>query len=107
MHLAQSWENLPALGQVQGCDHTLLFEPLVDAELVANIPALEYEELLVELLVQLPLPLKGEVRRNDNENALGQTAEFELADQEASHDCLACARIIGEQKAHSRRLQEV
>ena len=53
-----------ALGEVERSDDLLLLQPLVDAELVADVAALEHDELLVELLLQLPLPLEGKVGRD-------------------------------------------
>ena len=85
----------------------LLLQPLVDAELVADVAALEDEELLVELLLQLALPLEGEVGRADDQDALGQAAELQLADEQAGHDRLAGAGVVGQQEADAGELQQV
>ena len=44
------------------------------SELVAQIAALQYQELLVELLYEFALPLESEVGRRNDEDALGETA---------------------------------
>ena len=38
---------------------------------------------VVELLLQLALPLEGEVGRADDQDALGEPPSFELADEQA------------------------
>ena len=58
MNLPQSRQDLRPFGKVQGCDDLVLFYPLVDAELVANVTTFKDQELLVELLFQLALPLE-------------------------------------------------
>ena len=85
----------------------LLLQPLVDAELVADVVALHDEELRVELLLQLPLPLEGEVGRADDQDALGEAAQLQLANEQPRHDRLAGAGIVGEQEAHAGELQQV
>ncbi len=75
------------------------FEPLVDPVLLAHVAASEDLELLVEFLLQLALPLEREIGRTDDEHAIGQAAQLQLADKQPSHDGLAGAGVIGEQKA--------
>ena len=96
-----------ALGEVERGDDPVPLQPLVDAELVADVLALEDEELLVELLLQLALPLEGEVGRADDQDALGEAAQLELADEQARHDGLAGAGIVGQQEADARELEQV
>jgi len=60
-----------------------------------------------ELLIKLALPLEGEVGRTDDQDALGQAAQLKLADQQAGHNGLAGAGVIGQQKAHPPQLQHV
>src|SRR5204863_8567656 len=96
LHLSQTWKDLCPLGEIERGDYPLLLDPLVHAELVADVSAFEHKEFLVELLVKLALPLKGEIRRHDDEDAFGQSAQFELADQEAGHNRLACTSVIRE-----------
>ena len=88
-------------------DDLLLLQPLVDAELVADVAALEHEELLVELLLELALPLEGQVRGADHEDPLGETAQLELAHEKARHDGLAGPGVVGEQEPHRGQFEEV
>ena len=71
VHLAQPRQDVLTLGQVERRDDLLLLHPLIDAELVAQIAALQYQELLVELLYELALPLESEVGRRNDEDAFG------------------------------------
>ena len=96
-----------ALGEVERRDDSVALQPLVHAELVADVLALHDEELRVELLLQLALPLEGEVRRADDQDALGEAAQFELADEQARHDGLARAGVVGQQEPHARELEQV
>ena len=107
LHLAQTGQDLVALGQVQRSDDLLLLHPLVDAELIAQITALEDEELFVELLLELALPLEGEIGRCDDEDPLRKATQLQLADQETRHDRLARARVVGEQEAHPGELEQM
>ena len=85
----------------------LLLQPLVHAELVADVLALHDEELLVELLLQFALPLEGEVRRADDQDALGEAAELQFPDEQAGHDRLAGAGVVGQQEADAGELEQV
>ena len=96
MDLAQSGEDLLSLGQVEGGDDPVLLNPLIHAELVADVLTLEHEELRVELLLELALPLEGEVGRADDQDALGEAAQLELPDQETRHDGLARPGVVGQ-----------
>ena len=107
MDLPQAGQDVVALGQVERGDDLLLLQPLVDPELVADVLALHHQELLVELLLQLALPLEGEVGRADDEDALGQPAQLQLADEQAGHDRLAGAGVVGEEEADAGELEEV
>ena len=107
MDLAQPGQDVLALRQVERGDDPVLFEPLIHAELVADVLALEDKELGVELFLQLALPLEGEVRRADDQDALGEAAQFQLADEQARHDGLARAGVVGQQKAYARELEQV
>jgi hypothetical protein len=64
-------------------------------------------EALAELVLQLPLPLEGEVRRCDNECAADQAAGLQFFEQEPRHDRLAGARVVGQQEADAREFEEV
>ena len=105
--LLQSGQDVLALGQIERGDDLLLVRPLVDAELVADVVAHEYDELLVELLAQFPLPLERQVCRTDDEDSLGEPPQLEFADEQAGHDGLARAGVVGQQKSHAGELQEV
>jgi len=94
MNLPQTWQHLGPLGKVERRDDLLLLQPLVDTELIADVAALEDQELLVELLFQFALPLEGEVRRADHKNPLGQAAQLKLPDEQPRHDGLAGPGII-------------
>ena len=107
MDLTQPGEDLLALGQVEGGDDSVLLDPLVHAELVADVLTFEHEELRVELLLELALPLEGEVGRADDQDALGEAAQLELADEQARHDGLAGAGVVGQQEPHARELEQV
>ena len=74
LDLAQPGQDLVALSQVERGNDLLLLYPLVDTELIAQVAALKHQELLVELLLELPLPLESEVGRRDDQDALGQAA---------------------------------
>ena len=84
-----------------------LAQPLVDAELVANVAAFQHQELLIELLLQLSLPLEGQIRGAHDEDPLGQTPELELADEQAGHDGLAGPGVVCKQEPHAGELHEV
>ena len=85
----------------------VLFEPLIHTELIADVFSLEDEELLVEFLLQFPLPLKGEVSRTNDHDTFGKSAEFQLANEKARHDRLASASVICEKEPNPRQLQKV
>src|SRR2546428_12745855 len=61
LHLSKARKDFEPFGQVEGCQNLLLFQPLVHAELIANVVPFYYEEFLIELFLELALPLKGEV----------------------------------------------
>ena len=105
MDLPQAGQNIVALGEVERGDDLRSFEELVDPELLAEIAALDDLELLVELLLQLALPLEGEVGRADDEDALDQAAQLQFPDEQPGHDRLAGAGVVGEQEADLGELQ--
>jgi hypothetical protein len=74
--LAQAGQDVLALGEVERGDDLPLLKPLIDTELLADIAALQDQELFVEPLSQFPLPLEGEVGGADDEDALGEAAEL-------------------------------
>ena len=106
-HLPQARQDLLALGEVERGHHRRLLHPLVHAELGPQLAALQHHERLVELLLQLALPLEREVRRGDDQDALGKAAQLQLADEQSGHDRLPRPRVVGQQEPHARQLQQV
>ncbi len=105
--LAQTGENVDAFREVERRDDLPLFDPLVHAELVSDVGTFEDDELLVEFFLELTLPLERKIRRRHDEYAFGQTAEFQFPDEQAGHDGLAGARIVGQKKPHAGELEQV
>ena len=62
---------------------------------------------VVELLLQFALPLEREVGRADDQDALGEAAKLQFADEQAGHDRLAGAGVVGEQEPDARELEQV
>ena len=81
--------------------------PRVLAVVGAQHVAADDLELLAELVLQLALPLEGEVGRRDDQRALDEAADLQLLEQQARHDRLAGAGVVGQQEADARQLQEV
>ena len=102
MHLAQAREDVGAFREVERRDDLVLLQPLVDAELVADIAAFENQELLVELFLQLALPLEAQVRGAHDEHPLDETPELQLAHEQPSHDRFACAGVVCEEESDRR-----
>ena len=48
-----------------------------------------------------------EVRRRDDQDPLGETAQLKLADQQSGHDGLPGAGVVGQQEPHAGQLQQV
>ena len=63
--------------------------------------------MLIWSFLQFTLPLKSQVGGTDDQHSLGESAQFEFADQQTSHDGLARASIISEKEADSRQLQQI
>ena len=103
--LAQPGEDLSAFREVERGDDPAVLDPLIHAELVADVLAFEDQELGIELLLQLALPLEGKVCGTDDQNALGKTAQFQLADEQARHDGLARTGVVGKQEPNARELE--
>jgi hypothetical protein len=72
--LTQPGQDVLALRQIKRGDDPVLFEPLIHAELVADVLPFEYEELGIELFLQLALPLKSEVGGAYDQDTLGKAA---------------------------------
>ena len=107
MHLPQPGQDVGALGEVERSDDLSVRHPLVDAELVAKVATLEDKEGFVELFLELALPLEGQVGRTDHENPFDEAAQLELADEQAGHDGLTGAGVVGQQETYAGQLEEV
>ncbi|MBF8306153.1 MAG: hypothetical protein HW398_1341, partial [Acidobacteria bacterium] len=105
--LAHTRQNLVALGQVHRGDELRFVVPEIHAVLHPQIAAAQDVEALLEFVGHFALPLEGEVGRTHNQDAFGEPAQFQFLDQQARHDGLAGARIVGEQEAAPRRFQQV
>ena len=88
-------------------DDLVAFLPGVLAVVGAEHVAADDLEVLAELVLQLALPLEGEVRRRDDQRALDQAAGLQLLEEQAGHDRLAGAGVVGEEEADARQLEEV
>ena len=76
----------------------LSLEPVAGARRLDHVVG-EDLEVEAELLGQLVLPLLGEAARADDEAALEVAADDQLLDEQARHDGLAGAGVVGEQEA--------
>jgi hypothetical protein len=61
VRLPKAGKDVSALSEVQGSDDLILFEPLVDPVLHPQFKPTENDEFFVELILQLALPLEGQV----------------------------------------------
>ena len=61
MDLAKSRQYVVALGEIERSKNLLLLQPLIDAELIADVTALNDQEFFVELFLKFALPLKRQV----------------------------------------------
>lgn len=107
LDLAQPGQDVLPLREVERRDNPFLLEPLVDTELITQVAPLQDQKLLVEFLLQLPLPLECEIGGSDDQDSLGQAAHLELPDEQSRHDRLAGAGVVGEQEADAGELEEV
>src|SRR5437867_2949367 len=80
MHLAEAGEDLVTLGKIERRDDLFVLQPLIRPKLVTDIGSLEYQEGLIKLVFELPLPLKGQIRWADDEEAFHQAPELQLTD---------------------------
>jgi hypothetical protein len=107
VHLPQSGKDVGAFGEIERSDHAAAFQPLIDAELIADVLALHDQEFRIELLFQLSLPLEGEIGRADDQYAFGKATKFQFANGEARHDRLARAGVVGQQETHPREFEQI
>jgi len=61
----------------------------------------------VRLVGELLAPLEGERRGADDQDSVGDTAQAQLLEEEAGHDRLAGARVVGEHEAQPGLRQHV
>jgi len=105
--LLQARQDVLPLGQIERRDDVVPLHPLVDAELLAyHVPA-GHLELLVELLLEFPLPLECQVRRADDKDSLGESAELQFADEQPGHDRLPGPGVVGEEEPHAGDFEQV
>src|SRR5262249_36113019 len=62
---------------------------------------------LSELVLQLALPLEGQVGRGDDQGASHKAARLQFLDQQPSHDGFPGAGIVGEQEGNTGHLEKV
>lgn len=63
--------------------------------------------MLIELVLELLLPLDGQRSRAEDEDPVGHRPQVELLGQEPGHDGLACTGIVGEDKSQPSLGQHV
>ena len=79
--LAQAGKDVLSLCKVEGGDNLPFLPPRIRGVLTPEFPSPEYGEVLAELVLQLPLPLKCEVRGRYDQGPFNQTSELELTKQ--------------------------
>ena len=94
------------LGVVDRGDHLRLALPQVE-QLLLVVRGMDYLERLAEETQQLVLPLEGERGRDQDEAAVDRLPQLELLDQQAGHDRLARAGVVGQQEAQPRLRQHL
>ena len=90
-----------------GGHHLVAFLPGVHAVVGTQGVAADDLELLAELVAQLALPLKGQVGRGNDQDALDQPADLQLLDEEPGHDGLASTGVVRQQEADAGQPHEV
>ena len=88
-------------------DDLVAFLPGVLAVVGPEDVAADDFEVLAELVLQLALPLKGEVGGRDDEGALHESPGLQLLEQQPGHDGLPGPGVVGQEEADSRELEEV
>src|SRR5579875_3003296 len=93
MNLFKARQDGVALRQVQRCDDLPVLQPLVYAVLLADRIALQHDELLIEFLTQFTLPLERQVGGTHDQGPWKQTAQVQLAQQNAIAAVGNCATL--------------
>src|SRR5262249_58639885 len=76
-------------------------------ELLLVVAGMNDLEALAEESQKLILPLDGQWCRYDDEHALDRLAQLQFLDEEAGHNRLAGARIVGEEEPQPRLRQHL
>ena len=90
---------------VEPCDEPRPVGEGVAADGVLNLLAAQDVEREIEALGEFVLPLLDETPWGDDEAALEAPPDEQLLDEQPRHDCLARARIVGEQEAKRLALE--
>ena len=93
--------NIVLFAVVDGCDYLPLPLPEVQ-KLLLVVRGVNDLERFVEEAQQFVLPLDGQGRGNEDEASIDRIAQLQFLNQQARHDRLAGAGIIGEQKPQAR-----
>ena len=94
LRTAKTFDNLGALGPVQGRDDLVLVLPRVGAIRALEIDAAKDVESLAESIFHLSLPLEHEVGGGDDQDAAHQPAHLQLLQEKSGHDRLAGACVV-------------
>ena len=78
MNLAKSRQDIFALCEIERSMNLLLLHPLIHAELIADVAALNDQEFFVEFFLKFALPLKREVRRTDDQDSLREASQLQF-----------------------------
>jgi len=99
--------HLVALGEVDRGDGAVGAPPRLVAEVPLDAVGAQDVEFLVELVGELLAPLERERRGADDQHPVGHAAQAELLVEQAGHDGLAGARVVGEHESQPRLRQHV
>ena len=96
------------LDRIQGANHLIVEPPevvlVVDAGEFApsgEVPGNDRPEILVEVGAHFGDPLRHETRGRNDEDALNQTAQLQLPQDQSGFDSLAESHLIGQQIPHA------
>jgi len=102
----QPGQNLLALRQVERRDHPVPLEPLIHAELVADVLALEDEDLAVNFSFSSRCHWKARFA-GQRSGCARRGRAVPARDEQARHDGLARAGVVGQQEPHACELEQV